>query len=138
MKTKLLKNEEDVLFYAWTLTLFLFFSRTRCPTEVVSSRSNTYYCQSVCNDRRLFPALQLAKKNSFFKSTFFWLYFTLTRYHAKFGAYRSCGSIFTLILSRDITWWHGQRRMCLVGRWEPLTLSHHRTNPAVGLVEIEK
>ena len=41
MKTKSLTNKEDVLFYAWTLT-FLFFSQTQCPTEVVSSQSNTY------------------------------------------------------------------------------------------------
>ena len=59
MKSKFLKNEEDILFYAWTLTLFLFFSQTRCPTEVVSSRSNTYYCWSLSDDRRLFPALDI-------------------------------------------------------------------------------
>ena len=59
MKTKFLKNEEDNLFYAWTLTLFLFFSRTRCLTEVVSSWSNTYYCRSLSNDRHLFPALYI-------------------------------------------------------------------------------
>ena len=35
MKAKTLKNE-DILFYAWTLTLFLFFSQTQCPTEVKS------------------------------------------------------------------------------------------------------
>ena len=51
MKIKLLKNEEDILFYAWTLTLFLFFSRTQCPTEVVSSRSYTYFCRSLSDDR---------------------------------------------------------------------------------------
>ena len=54
MKTKLL--EEDILLYALTLT-FLYFSRTRCPTEVISSRSNTHYCRSLSDDRRLFPAL---------------------------------------------------------------------------------
>ena len=57
MKTKLLKHEEDILFHAWTLTLFLLFSRTRYPTEVLSSRSNTYCCRSLSDDRRLFPAL---------------------------------------------------------------------------------
>ena len=56
MKFKLLKNEEDILFYASTLTL-LFFSWTRCPTEVVSSRSNTYSCRSLSDDRRLFSVL---------------------------------------------------------------------------------
>ena len=63
MKTKLLKNEEDILFYGWTLKHYtntsslLFFFRTWCPTEVVSSRSNTYSCRSLSDDRRLFPAL---------------------------------------------------------------------------------
>ena len=61
MKTKLLKNEEDILFYAWTLTLFLFFSQTRHPTEAVSSLSNIYYCQSLSDDWHLFPALHLSK-----------------------------------------------------------------------------
>ena len=39
MKAKTLKNE-DILFYAWTLTLFLFFSQTQCPTEVVLNQWN--------------------------------------------------------------------------------------------------
>ena len=58
MKVKLLKNEEDILFYAWTLTLFLFFSQTWCPTEVVSSWSNAYYCGLLSNDRCLLAALE--------------------------------------------------------------------------------
>ena len=58
MKSKLLKNEEDILFDAWTLTLFLIFSQRWCLTEVVSSRSNTYYCWSLSDDRCLFPALR--------------------------------------------------------------------------------
>ena len=52
MKTKRLKNEEDILFYGWTLkhyaktsSLFLFFSRTQCTTEIVSSWSNKAYFQ---------------------------------------------------------------------------------------------
>ena len=42
MKTKLLKNEEDILFYAWALTLFSFFSWTWCLTEGVSRPSQTH------------------------------------------------------------------------------------------------
>ena len=68
MKTKLLKNEEDILFYAWTLkhyintsSLFLFFSRTQCPTEIVSSQSKNYSCQSLSDDRCLFPALYICR-----------------------------------------------------------------------------
>ena len=56
MKTKLLKNEEDILFYGWVLEhyintsfLFLFFSRTWCLAEIVSSRSNTCSCWSLPN-----------------------------------------------------------------------------------------
>ena len=37
--------------------MFLFFSRTRCLTEAVSSWSNTYYCWSLSDDRCLFPVL---------------------------------------------------------------------------------
>ena len=62
MKTKLLKNEEDTLFYAWTLVLFLFFSWIPCLTEVVSSWSNTYYYQSLSDGRRLFLALESISK----------------------------------------------------------------------------
>ena len=54
MKTKLLKNEDNILFYAYTMYTICW---TLCPTEVVSSQSNTYYCQSLSDDRRLFPAL---------------------------------------------------------------------------------
>ena len=66
MKTKLLKNEEDILFYAWALTLFSFFSWTWCLTEGVSSPSqNTCSCRSLCDDWLLFsPAQGSAGKNS--------------------------------------------------------------------------
>ena len=37
--------------------MFLFFSRTRCPTEIVSSQSNTYSYWSLSDDRCLFAAL---------------------------------------------------------------------------------
>ena len=37
--------------------MFLFFSWTRCPTEIVSSQSNTYSCQLLFNDRHLFAVL---------------------------------------------------------------------------------
>ena len=40
------------------LHCFLFFSWTWCPTEVVSSWSNTYYCRSLSDDWCLFPALR--------------------------------------------------------------------------------
>ena len=68
MKTRLLKNEEDVLFYGWMLkhytntsSLFLFFSQTRCLTEIVSSWSNTYSCRSLSDERCIFPALRKVK-----------------------------------------------------------------------------
>ena len=67
MKTELLKNEDDIFFmlkrtlkplhYINTSSMFLFFSGTRCLTEIVSSRSDTYSSQSLSDDRRLFAAL---------------------------------------------------------------------------------
>ena len=66
MKTELLKNEDDIFFmlkrtlkplhYINTSSMFLFFSGTRCLTEIVSSRSDTYSSQSLSDDRR-FAAL---------------------------------------------------------------------------------
>ena len=56
MKTKLLKNEDNILFYAYTMYTICW---TLCPTEVVSSQSNTYYCQSLSDDQCLFLALVL-------------------------------------------------------------------------------
>ena len=67
MKTELLKNEDDIFFmlkrtlkplhYINTSSMFLFFSGTRCLTEIVSSRSDTYSSQSLSDDRCLFAAL---------------------------------------------------------------------------------
>ena len=80
MKTKLLKNKEDILFYGWTVkhytntsSLFLFFSWTWCSTEVVSSQSNTYSCRSLSIDQCLFPALlfRLSIKSWLVKMFFF-------------------------------------------------------------------
>ena len=45
------------LHYINTLSMFLFFSRTQCLTEKVSSRSSTFCCQSLSDDRWLFAAL---------------------------------------------------------------------------------
>ena len=39
--------------------MFLLFCQTWCPTEIVSSRSNTYFCQSLSNDWCLFAALMI-------------------------------------------------------------------------------
>ena len=49
LKTKLLKNEEDILFmlrhldYVKTSSFFIF----HCPTEIVTSPSKTYSCRSL-------------------------------------------------------------------------------------------
>ena len=64
MKTKLLKNEEDILFLCLNTYTVFFFSLTGCPTEEVSSRSNIYYCRSLSDDQRLFPDLLLVGKTN--------------------------------------------------------------------------
>ena len=49
LKTKLLKNEEDILFmlrhldYVKTSSFFIF----HCPTKIVTSPSKTYSCRSL-------------------------------------------------------------------------------------------
>ena len=59
MKTKVLKNEEDILFMLEHLHCFYISlgHDVQLTTEVVSSRSNTYSCRSLSDDQRLFPAL---------------------------------------------------------------------------------
>ena len=47
------------LHYTNTWSMFLFFSLTWCPTEIVSSRWNTYSCWSLSNDWCLFAALMI-------------------------------------------------------------------------------
>ena len=58
----MLKHTLKCLHYINTSSMFLFFSPTWCPTEIVSSRSNTYSCRSLSNDRCLFAALILYTK----------------------------------------------------------------------------
>ena len=57
-KIFMLKRTLKRIHYISTSSIFLFFSRTRCPTEIVLSRSNTYSCWSLSDDRRLFAALK--------------------------------------------------------------------------------
>ena len=44
--------------------MFLFFFRTQCPTEIVSSWSNTYSCRSLSNDWCLLAALVMYRSPS--------------------------------------------------------------------------
>ena len=53
----MLKRTLKCLYYINTSSMFLFFSPTWCPTEIVSNRSNTYSCRSFSDDRRLFAAM---------------------------------------------------------------------------------
>ena len=48
-KENFLRMKKIFFFMLEHLHSFYFFSRTQCPTEVVSSQSNSYYCWSVCS-----------------------------------------------------------------------------------------
>ena len=53
----MLKHTLKCLHYINAFSMFLFFSRTQCRTVIVLSRSNTYSCWSLSDDRWLFTAL---------------------------------------------------------------------------------
>ena len=60
------------LNYINNSSMFLFFSQTRCLTEIVSSQSSTYSCQSLSDDQCLFAALMFPFSTLWDHQQFLW------------------------------------------------------------------
>ena len=60
------------LHYINNSSMFLFFSQTRCLTEIVSSQSSTYSCQSLSDDQCLFAALMFPFSTLWDHQQFLW------------------------------------------------------------------